>query len=194
MGSYYFGKHTGTFGKFGILSFNGNKIITTGGGGMILTNDIKLASMAKHLTTTAKVPHKWNYVHDSIGYNYRMPNINAALGLAQLENIQEKIKSKRKLYQKYFKIFKGINGVKILRESKNCISNYWLQTLILDEKYSNNHEKILKLTNKNKIMTRPLWELMSNLKPYKDCQHSPLPISKSLRKRVINLPSSPGLI
>ena len=133
LGSFYNGQHTGTFGLFGALSFNGNKTITTGGGGAILTNSESLARHAKHLTTTAKLPHAWEFRHDEIGYNYRMPNINAALGCAQLEQLPAKLAAKRELFSRYHAAFAGIKGVTLFKEPQNCQSNYWLQTLLLDE-------------------------------------------------------------
>lgn len=143
LGSYYSGKHTGTFGSLGVLSFNGNKIITTGGGGAILTDDQNIARRAKHLTTTAKIPHRWSFNHDEIGYNYRMPNINAALGCAQLEKIESKIQAKRNLYESYKKAFAPIPGVAVFTEPENCRSNYWLQTLCLSTEHSERKEQIL---------------------------------------------------
>ncbi|MDA7838237.1 LegC family aminotransferase [Candidatus Pelagibacter sp.] len=193
LGSYYQGKHTGTFGKFGTLSFNGNKIITTGGGGAILTNDEKLADRAKHLTTTAKLPHKWEYVHDEIGYNFRMPNLNAALGCAQLEQLNNFIKSKRGLYSRYQEAFKSIPQIRLLREPDRCDSNYWMQTIILEDGILNQRDIILEATNNANFMTRPAWTLLHQLEPYKDCPRAPLPVSESLVKKIINIPSSAGL-
>lgn len=193
LGSYYHGQHTGTFGVMGTLSFNGNKIITTGGGGAILTNDDKLADHAKHLTTTAKMPHPWEYVHDEIGYNYRMPNINAALGCAQLEQLPDFVASKRKLFLKYQDAFKGLEGVELLQEPMGCQSNYWLQALMLSKALSYERDAILDATNKAGIMTRPVWRLLSHLAPYQGCPHAPLPIAESMSNRIINIPSSVGL-
>ena len=143
LGSYYNGQHTGTFGLFVTLSFNGKKTITTGGGGAILTNSESLARHAKHLTTTAKLPHPWEFRHDEIGYNYRMPNINAALGCAQLEQLPAKLAAKRELFSRYHAAFAGIKGVTIFNEPQNCQSNYWLQVLLLDENISENRNQIL---------------------------------------------------
>jgi len=193
LGSFYQGKHTGTFGKFGTLSFNGNKIITTGGGGAILTNNKKLANQAKHLTTTAKLPHRWEYVHDQIGYNFRMPNLNAALGCAQLEKLNNFIQSKRRLFNIYKEAFKDIPKLRLLQEPKKCKSNYWLQTIILDKEILSQRDIILKATNDSNFMTRPAWKLIHQLKPYKNCPRAPLPVAESLVKRIINLPSSAGL-
>ena len=194
LGSFYRKKHTGTFGKVGILSFNGNKIITTGGGGALLTNDNKIAAYAKHLSTTAKVKHDWRFIHDQIGFNYRLPNLNAALGCAQMKKLPFFIESKRNLFIKYHEAFRNIKGVTLLSEPTNARSNYWLQTLILDEGYEHELEEILEYTNISGIMTRPAWELLHNLEIYKDCQKSPLPISETLSKRIINIPSSAFLV
>ena len=194
LGSFYKDQHTGTFGKFGVLSFNGNKIITTGGGGVILTNDIDLADRAKHITNTAKVTHQWRYIHDEIGYNYRMPNLNAALGCAQLRKLDEFCKSKRNLYLKYEEAFRNFQGITLFHEPSFSRSNYWLQTLILDKGLENELENILEYTNNNGIMTRPAWELLPYLKIFKSCPKAPLPIAHSLSKRIINIPSSAYLV
>ncbi len=193
LGSFYQGQHTGTFGRWGTLSFNGNKTITTGGGGALLTNDPDLAQRAKHLTTTAKVPHAWDYVHDQVGYNYRMPNINAALGCAQLEQLPGFLTSKRRLYDRYCDAFTGLGLVKLMAEPPGCKSNYWLQTLILDEAVADQRDAILTATNQAGLMTRPAWRLMHELEPYRHCPRSPLPVAESLGRRLINLPSSAGL-
>ena len=194
LGSFYQGQHTGTFGRWGTLSFNGNKTITTGGGGALLTNDPDLAQRAKHLTTTAKVPHAWDYVHDQVGYNYRMPNINAALGCAQLEQLPRFLTSKRRLYDRYCDAFAGLGSVKLMAEPPGCKSNYWLQTLILDEAVADQRDAILTATNQAGLMTRPAWRLMHGLEPYRHCPRSPLLVSESLGRRLINLPSSAGLV
>ncbi len=190
LGSFYKGKHTGTFGKIGILSFNGNKIITTGGGGALLTNDYKIADYAKHISTTAKVKHDWKFLHDEIGFNYRMPNLNASIGCAQMQKLPSFIKSKRNLFLKYLEEFKSIEGVRLFAEPINSESNYWLQTLILDEGYEKELEDILAYTNSMGVMTRPAWELLHRLEIYSDCPRAPLPIAESLSKRIINIPSS----
>ena len=194
LGSYYKNKHTGTLGEVGILSFNGNKIITTGGGGAILTNNEVLAKRAKHLTTTAKLSHKWEYRHDEIGYNYRMPNLNAALGCAQMEQIKGFIKSKRNLYQAYQTVFQHIREIKLMVEPKKAQSNYWLQAIILDEEVQDKFEDILTLTNHHGFMTRPIWTPLHKLVPYADCQKMDLSRAESLALRVINLPSSSNLM
>ena len=193
LGSYYEGRHTGTFGLLGTLSFNGNKTITTGGGGAILTNNADLARHAKHLTTTAKLSHAWEFRHDEIGYNYRMPNINAALGCAQLEQLPGKLESKRNLFKKYQHAFANVEGIRLFSEPKNCYSNYWLQTLLLDENQSKERDLVLEATNSAGIMTRPAWVLLNELAPFKDSPSANLTTAQSLARRIINIPSSPGL-
>ena len=193
LGSFYKGKHTGTFGLLGSLSFNGNKTITTGGGGAILTNDEALARRAKHLTTTAKISHKWEFDHDEIGYNYRMPNINAALGCAQIEKLPEKIIAKRELFKRYKEEFKRISGASIFEESSNCQSNYWLQTLLLEDDNLRLRDSLLDASNSIGIRTRPVWKLMSNIAPYGNSPAMSLEGANSLYRRAINLPSSPAL-
>jgi perosamine synthetase len=193
LGSFYKGKHTGTFGLLGSLSFNGNKTITTGGGGAILTNDEALARRAKHLTTTAKISHKWEFDHDEIGYNYRMPNINAALGCAQIEKLPEKIIAKRELFKRYKEEFKRISGASIFEESSNCQSNYWLQTLLLEDDNLRLRDSLLDASNDIGIRTRPVWKLMSNIAPYGNSPAMSLEGANSLYRRAINLPSSPAL-
>ncbi|MEO1354095.1 MAG: LegC family aminotransferase [Cyanobacteria bacterium J06635_15] len=190
LGSYYHGQHTGTFGLMGTLSFNGNKTLTTGGGGAILTNDAVLAKRAKHLTTTAKVPHRWDYVHDEVGYNYRMPNINAALGCAQLEQLPGFLATKRSLFAAYHSAFQGIPGVEIVQEPPGCHSNYWLQTLQLSPSLATERDAILSATNDAGLMTRPVWRLMHRLAPYRDCPRMDLPVAESLEQCLINLPSN----
>lgn len=194
LGSYYCGQHTGTFGLLGTLSFNGNKTITTGGGGAILTNDLDLARRAKHLSTTAKIPHAWEYRHDEIGYNYRMPNINAALGCAQLEKLPSKLIAKRHLFDRYKSAFADVEGAQLFEQPKNCQSNYWLQTLLLREDLSEKRDLVLEATNAAGIMTRPVWVLLNELVAFKSSPCSDLTTAKSLSRRVINIPSSPTLI
>lgn len=194
LGSYYRGQHTGTFGLLGILSFNGNKTITTGGGGAILTNDSELARRAKHLTTTAKVPHRWEFVHDEVGYNYRMPNINAALGCAQLEQLDDFLTSKRTLFERYRNAFAPVPGVRVIAEPANCQSNYWLQTLLLEESIAAQRDDILAATNDAGLMTRPAWTLMHRLAPFRQCPSMNLQGAESLASRLINLPSSSFLL
>jgi perosamine synthetase len=193
LGSRSGNRHMGTFGKLGALSFNGNKTITTGGGGAILTDDEEIADRAKHLTTTAKVAHRWEYVHDQIGYNFRMPNLNAALGCAQLEKLPCFLASKRRLYARYREAFAGLAGVSLMAEPAGCKSNYWLQTLILDEGKSAQRDEILAATNDAGITTRPAWQLMPELPIYGACPRAPLPVAESLSRRIINVPSSASL-
>jgi len=187
VGSTYKGRHTGTFGQVGVMSFNGNKIITAGGGGCIVTNDKTLAKKAKHLTTTAKVPHKWDFNHDMVGYNYRMPNLNAALLVAQLENLDNFISSKRKLANKYKAFFNSVDYVfvKELMESK---SNYWLHSILLKNKQQ--RDSFLEATNTAGVMTRPIWTLMSKLPMFINCQKSDLTNAEWLEDRAVNIPSS----
>ena len=190
LGSFYYGRHTGTIGITGALSFNGNKTITTGGGGAILTNNKNLAERAKHITTTAKLPHKWSFKHDEVGFNYRMPNINAALGCAQLENLSEILKNKRSLFKNYKKFFGHNKNIRLFEEQKGTKSNYWLQTLVLDNSCSNIRDEILNVTNSSGYTTRPIWDLLHTLEPFKGCPRSSLMNSESLEKRIINIPSS----
>lgn len=187
LGSYYKGKHTGTFGKFGILSFNGNKIITTGGGGMILTNDEELAKRAKHITTQAKIPHRWEFRHDEIGYNYRLTNLAAALGCAQIESLDHFVKLKRDLAEKYKEFFKTTEWT-FFEEPKDCQSNYWLNVILAHDRKE--RDEILQYTNDNGVMTRPIWELMTDLPMFANCQHDALENSHWFADRVINIPSS----
>lgn len=193
LGSFYKGIHTGNFGKVSAISFNGNKIITTGGGGCILTNDEELAKKAKHMTTTAKIPHPYEYVHDMVGYNYRMPALNAALGLAQIEKLPLFIEKKRALALKYQEVFSDFDGIKFMIEPDDCRSNYWLNAIILDKPDQELRDDILKITNENGIMTRPIWKLMNHLEMFKTCPSMDLSVSKSLENRIINIPSSAHL-
>lgn len=188
IGSYYKGKHTGTFGKVGILSFNGNKTITTGGGGMLLFNDEKLADYCKHLTTQAKVPHRWEFKHDHIGYNYRMPNINAAIGCAQMEELPRFLESKRKTAQAYKEFFANHPTIKFMTEPDGTISNYWLCAVMLPDHES--QIKFLEATNDSGVMTRPIWELMNRLPMFDKCQCGDLTNSEYLADRIVNIPSS----
>jgi len=187
LGSTYKGQHTGTFGLFGIYSFNGNKTVTCGGGGSIVTNDEDLAKKAKHITTTAKVPHPYKYVHDVIGYNYRMPNLNAALACAQLEQLDFFIEKKRelaKIYQVFFESF----DILFIHEPQHACSNYWLNAIILPD--SKTGDEFLKATNNVGVMTRPIWSLLNKLEMYKDCQTDALTNAKRFEDRVVNIPSS----
>lgn len=194
LGSTYHGQHTGTLGMLGTLSFNGNKTITTGGGGAILTNDAALARHAKHLTTTAKLPHAWEYRHDEIGYNYRMPNLNAALGCAQLEQLPAMLAAKRELFQRYQTAFTRVQGVTLMAEPAQCQSNYWLQTILLDAESADQRDAVLQATNDAGLITRPVWTLMHGLPPYKSCPRMDLTTANSLAQRAINIPSSSNLV
>ena len=187
LGSYVNNCHTGTFGKFGTFSFNGNKVITTGGGGMMITNDPALAKRARHITTTAKIPHAFNFEHDEIGYNYRMPNLNAALGCAQIEQLEYFLHKKSKLAKLWGDLYERL-GVEFKRGSVDCRANHWLNAIILE----NSHERdyFLKFTNENGVMCRPIWDLMSNLSMYCNCERDGLENSKWLQDRVVNIPSS----
>jgi perosamine synthetase len=187
LGSRFKSKHTGTFGVVGILSFNGNKIVTTGGGGMIITDSDELADFAKHLTTQAKVPHPWEFFHDHIGYNYRLPNLNSALGLAQMEQLDSFIANKRKLAEDY-RMFFSQTGLTFVVEPPDSFSNYWLNTLIMKDK--SERDLFLDFTNKNGVMTRPAWTLMNRLPMFKDCFRAELPNAEWLSDRIVNIPSS----
>ena len=186
LGSLYKGKHTGTFGQMGVMSFNGNKIITAGGGGCIVTNDKALAKKAKHLTTTAKVQHKWDFNHDMVGYNYRMPNLNAALLVAQLENLDNFISSKRKLANVYETFFNSNNYV-FVKEPMDSKSNYWLNSILLKNKQQ--RDEFLDETNSSGIMTRPIWILMNKLIMFQNAQCGKLTNAEWLEERVVNIPS-----
>ena len=188
IGSLYKGRHTGTFGKVGAISFNGNKTITTGGGGMLLFQDEELGTLAKHLTTQAKVPHRWAFVHDHIGYNYRMPNINAALGCAQLENIDRYVADKRETAAIYADFFKNIPDITFFTEPENCRSNYWLNVVMLKDKTA--QQEFLEYTNDHGVMTRPVWELMNRLEMFKHCETDGLKNTEWLADRIVNIPSS----
>lgn len=206
MGSFYKGRHTGTLGKVGALSFNGNKIVTCGGGGALLTNDLALADYAKHLSTTAKRPHSWEYVHDEVGYNFRMPNLNAALGCAQLEQLPGFIESKNKLAAAYSAALErqfgaaavsegtAIRPLQLVRAPTENRCNYWLQTILLHPSFEEQRDEILAATNAAGYATRPAWNLLHSSTPYRNSPRAPLPVAESLWKRVINLPSSAGLV
>ena len=187
LGSFYRGQHTGTFGELGVISFNGNKIITSGGGGCILTNNEDLAKKAKHITTTAKEPHKWEYTHDMVGYNYRMPNLNAALMVAQLEQLDGFLKSKRSLAKIYKKFFQN-GDIHFVIDPENAKSNYWLNSIILKSK--DQRDLFLDETNSQGIMTRPIWVLMNKLPMFEKAQCGDLTNSEWLEDRVVNIPSS----
>jgi aminotransferase in exopolysaccharide biosynthesis len=187
LGSYVGDRHTGTFGKLATLSFNGNKVITTGGGGMIVTDDEDIAHRAKHLTTTAKVPHPYEFVHDEIGYNYRLPNLNAALGCAQMEALAAMLAIKREVAGRYRDFFAGI-GTRFVEPIPGTTANYWLNAIVLESEAD--RDAFLQYTNERGVMTRPIWRLMSRLPMFRDCQHDGLEHSLWLEARVVNLPSS----
>jgi perosamine synthetase len=193
LGSYYKGRHTGAIGRLGALSFNGNKVITTGGGGAILTNDEELGRRAKHLTTTARTVQRWQFSHDEVGYNYRMPNINAALGCAQLEQLDGFLAGKRRLADRYAEAFKGIEGVHLFREPAYANSNYWLNAILLDARFSAERDTVLQMTNDSGYSTRPAWTLMSALPMFAAHPRMPLSAAESIEARLVNLPSSASL-
>jgi dTDP-4-amino-4,6-dideoxygalactose transaminase len=187
LGSFFKKQHTGTFGKFGTLSFNGNKTITTGGGGMILTDDPQLAKVAKHLTTTAKISHKWEFNHDMVGYNYRLTNLASALGCAQMEQLPSFIEKKRQLAMDY-KVFFNSIGINYFNEPLNSESNYWLNAIVFEN--NSIQEAFLEFMNNHDVMTRPVWKLMNKLDIYSHCQCGPLVNAEWLADRVVNIPSS----
>lgn len=193
LGSLYKEQHTGTFGELGALSFNGNKTITTGGGGAILTDDPELADEAKHLTTVAKKDHPWEYVHDRVGYNYRMPNLNAALGCAQLEQLPAFLDRKRKLAARYRSAFVDVESVSFFEEPEEARSNYWLNVLLLDEERQELRDTVLEATNEAGFGTRPTWQLLSSLPMYEYCSRMDLSTARSLERRLINIPSTSSL-
>lgn len=193
LGSYYKGRHTGSIGAIGALSFNGNKVLTTGGGGAIVSQDKSVAAHAKHLTTTARLPHRWGFAHDEVGYNYRMPNINAALGCAQLEQLPAWVERKRALAAKYSRVFDGVAGVRAMAEPSFARSNYWLNILLLNEPSSECRDAILEQTNARGIQTRPVWDLLSELAIFQECPRMPMSGSKDLAQRIVCLPSSQKL-
>ena len=193
LGSYYKGRHTGNDGRLAALSFNGNKIVTTGGGGAILTNDDALATAAKHLTTTAKRPHAWAYDHDRVGFNYRMPNINAAMGCAQLERLEDMLERKRVLAERYRQAFVGMPGIGVFSEPADCRSNFWLNTLVLEGADAALRDAILEESGAAGLMCRPAWTPMHRLPMYEDCPRMDLGVAEDLYERIINVPSSPAL-
>jgi len=193
LGSTYKGKHTGTFGDIGVLSFNGNKIITTGAGGAIITNKKNISLKARHLIQNSKLKG-YGYAHDDLGYNYRMPNINAAIGLSQIKKIKKLIKDKRKIFSLYKEAFASTNFFHLVEEPKYCKSNYWLQTILINKKYSSSLNSIIRTLNKKRIQVRPGWKLLSQLNHFKKSPSMDLSISKSITKRIINIPSSSFLL
>ena len=190
LGSLYKDKHTGTFGQLGVYSFNGNKTVTCGGGGVIVTNDEALGKKAKHVTTTAKLPHPYEYIHDMTGYNYRLPNLNAALACAQLEQLDSFLKNKRELARRYQEFFEFLD-IPFIKGPDHAMSNYWLNGIILPDKKS--RDEFLKATNEAGVMTRPVWRLLNKLDMYKECQTDALENANWLEERVVNIPSSATL-
>ncbi len=187
LGSFYKGRHTGIYGNIGVLSFNGNKILTTGGGGMLLFKNEELAKRAKHLTTQAKVPHAWEFRHDEVGYNYRMPNLNAALGLAQLEQLKSFVQIKRRIADEYSNFFSGTE-IEFIKEPLDSESNYWLNSILLKDKKE--RDAFLKFSNEHGVMTRPAWELISRLPMFSNAQRGDVTNSEWIADRLVNLPSS----
>ncbi len=193
LGSFYKGKHTGRFGRMAAVSFNGNKILTTGGGGAILTDDGVLADNAKHLTTTAKIPHPWEFQHDEVGWNYRLPNINAALGYAQLEILDDLLAAKRRLALRYLERFQSVEGLNFLSEPADSRSNYWLNAIVTEKESSEQLQTILACLNQAGYQCRPIWEPLHQLRMYRACPAGPLMRTMSLKHRVVNIPSSADL-
>jgi perosamine synthetase len=193
LGSTYRGRPCGGLGLVGVLSFNGNKIVTTGGGGAVITNDGELARRAKHLTTTAKVPHQWAFVHDEIGWNYRLPNLNAALGLAQLEQLDGFVAAKRQLARRYAEVFAAVRGVKFVAEPEGTASNYWLNSILLDDDSGLARDAVLKACHAAGLLARPAWTPMHQLAMFRDCPRDDLTVVESIARRLVNLPSSAAL-
>jgi len=187
LGSHYKGRHTGVVGKLGVFSFNGNKTVTCGGGGALITNDVEIAKRAKHLTTQAKLPHKWAFIHDEIGYNYRMPNLNAALACAQLEQLNVFVENKRELASIYKRFFQDLQ-IAFVTETEGAKANYWLNCILLDS--SDERDSFLEYSNKNGVMARPVWELMHRLPMFTNVQKGDLSNSEWLADRLVNIPSS----
>lgn len=194
LGTWFQGRHVGKFGKLAALSFNGNKIVTTGGGGAVLTDDDKLADRIKHLTTTAKLPHRWEYAHDCVGYNFRMPNLNAALGCAQLEQMDSFLAKKRALAERYAEAFDGLDEVRFIREPEGCRSNYWLNAIFLTEPQKTVRDEMLQALNDQKIQCRPTWKLLHTLPMYADAPRADIDYAMLHEAAVINIPSSPFLV
>lgn len=193
LGSFAFGRHLGTLAPIGVLSFNGNKVVTTGGGGALLIRDPEMAKRAKHLSTTGKRPHPWAFEHDMIAYNYRLPNLNAALGCAQLESLPRFLSQKRELAQRYQRSFADCQGAQIIADPAESKSNRWLNALLLDSDKKYARDEILRATNEMKLMTRPVWKLMNELPMYKSCPRMDLSVARELEQRIVNLPSSASL-
>jgi perosamine synthetase len=193
LGATYRGRHTGNIGVVSALSFNGNKVVTTGGGGALLTNDAEIGRRAKHITTTARLKHRWSFLHDEVGYNYRLPNLNAALGCAQLEQLPGFIAAKRALTLKYAEALRGVPGVGLFLEQPWARSSYWLNALLLDAPDLAVRDRLLDETNARGIQTRPVWTLMHRLPHFTACQRMDLAVAEALDGRIVNLPSSPVL-
>jgi perosamine synthetase len=191
LGSFFKGKHTGTFGKAGMISFNGNKTITTGGGGMILTDSEEIAVKARHLVSTAKVPHAWEYIHDAVGHNFRLPNLNAALGVAQMKGLKAVVELQRELFSLYLSELKPLKGFRLLAEPSDSTSNYWLQTIVLDKNKSHLRDELLEAFVSDGLKVRPAWRPLHLLPPYSMYQRTPMEGTEDLYARIINLPSSP---
>ena len=192
LGTLYKGRHTGNHGLLSALSFNGNKIVTTGGGA-ILTNNDTVAKNARHITTTARVAHRWSFLHDTVGYNYRMPNLNAALGCAQMEKLSESVGLKRELAARYQRELAEISGLTVFREPEFGRSNYWLNVMILSPALAGLRDSLLQALNDDGLMARPVWTLMHELPMFKGCQRMPLPVAEQLSACIVNIPSSPFL-
>ncbi len=193
LGSYFEDKHTGTSGTAGIISFNGNKTITTGGGGMVLTNSEEIAFKARHLITTAKVPHAWEYIHDAVGYNFRLPNLNAALGVAQMTNLESIVEMQRRLYEKYATELRDVSGVTLLAEPADSRSNFWLQAIVLDRGNEASRDEILELFHADGLKVRPAWRPLHMLEPYAKYERTSMAGTEDVYARLVNLPSSPKL-
>lgn len=193
LGASYKGRHTGNVGRLAALSFNGNKVVTTGGGGAVLTNDAELGRRAKHLTTTARVPHRWSFLHDAVGYNYRLPNLNAALGCAQLERLDSFVERKRRLAARYATALAPVAGVGFVAEPAGTRSNFWLNALLLAPEHAGRRDDLLAALNDANYMSRPLWTLMHRLPMYASCPRMPLSVAESLESRIVNVPSSARL-
>ena len=194
LGSTYKGRACGSMGQIGIFSFNGNKILTTGGGGALVTNDAELAERARHLTTTAKVPHRWAFEHDEVAFNYRMPNLNAALGCSQMHDLGTRLKQKRELAQRYASAFREMAVVEVVGEPTGSSSNFWLNTLRLKIEDGAHRDQLLDLLNDQKIMARPVWALLHRLPMFNHCPKSNLSVSERLEMQLINIPSSAHLV
>lgn len=193
LGSFSGGTHAGLHGDAGIISFNGNKLITTGGGGCLITNNASLAETARHLSTTAKKPHAFDYFHDQLGFNYRMNNLNAALGVAQMGRLDGLLKEKISLLDAYRQAFSGIDGASIYVHGRDEVSNYWLQALVLDKADYDYRDTIITAAHENGLLMRPIWRLLSHLPAFADCPRMDMPQAEALVQRIINLPSSSHL-